>query len=92
MRLAASTGSAGYWDDDLAFIRYWGFDIAKIVVPVTVWKAGQDLMVPPAHADWLALHISGSTARSEPDEGHISLLTRRLDEILAQLAADAGLP
>jgi pimeloyl-ACP methyl ester carboxylesterase len=91
MRLAASTGAAGYWDDDLAFIRYWGFDITKIDVPVTVWRAGQDLMVPPAHGEWLAAHIPGSKARVEPEEGHVSLLARRFDEIVSQLADDAGL-
>ena len=90
MRLAASTGSAGYWDDDLAFIRYWGFDLADIAVPVTVWRAGQDLMVPPSHGEWLAKHIPGSTSRFEPDEGHISLLSHRFGEIVDQLAADAG--
>jgi pimeloyl-ACP methyl ester carboxylesterase len=91
MRLAASTGSAGYWDDDIAFIRYWGFDLAKIAVPVTVWRAGQDLMVPPSHGEWLAANIPGASARAETDEGHISLLTKRFGGILDQLADDAGL-
>lgn len=90
MRLAASSGSAGYWDDDVAFIRYWGFDLGDIAIPVTVWRAGQDLMVPPAHGEWLAAHIPGSTARFEPDEGHISLFSQRFGEIVDQLAADAG--
>ena len=91
MRLSASTGYYGYWDDGLAFIRYWGFDIKEIEVPVTVWRAEEDLMVPPAHGEWLAAHIPGAKGRSEPEEGHISLLTKRFSGIVDQLAADAGI-
>lgn len=90
MRLAASTGPYGYWDDGLAFIRHWGFDLKHVDMPVTVWRAGQDLMVPPAHGEWLAAHIPGAKPRSEPAEGHISLLTNHLRDIVDQLAADAG--
>jgi pimeloyl-ACP methyl ester carboxylesterase len=90
MRLAASTGPYGYWDDGLAFIRHWGFDLTYVDIPVTVWRAGQDLMVPPAHGEWLAAHLRGAKARSEPAEGHISLLTNRLRHIVDQLATDAG--
>ena len=90
MRLAASTGHYGYWDDGLAFIRHWGFDLKHLDVPVSVWRAGQDLMVPPAHGEWLAEHIPGAKARFEPAEGHISLSTKRLPDIVDQLAADAG--
>jgi pimeloyl-ACP methyl ester carboxylesterase len=91
LRLAASSGPAGYWDDDLAFIRYWGFDLADIAVPVAVWRAGEDLMVPPSHGEWLAAHIPGAAAHFEPGEGHISLLSRHFAEIVDQLAADAGI-
>lgn len=90
MRLSASTGPYGYLDDGLAFIRYWGFDLEEIEVPVTVWRAELDLMVPPAHGEWLAAHIPGARGRSEPQEGHISLLTKHLPDIVDQLAADAG--
>ncbi|HEX4865831.1 MAG TPA: alpha/beta fold hydrolase [Acidimicrobiales bacterium] len=91
MRLSASTGYYGYWDDGLAFIRHWGFDLDDLEVPVTVWRAGQDLMVPPAHGEWLAAHIPTANSRSEPDEGHISLLTNQLHVIVDQLATDAGI-
>lgn len=91
MRLAASGGYYGYWDDDMAFVRHWGFDVADLEVPVTVWQADQDLMVPPSHGQWLAAHIPSAKSRSEPTEGHISLLTNRLGDITDQLAADAGI-
>jgi pimeloyl-ACP methyl ester carboxylesterase len=90
MRLSMSSGSHGYWDDGQAFIRYWGFDLTRIDVPVTVWIAGQDLMVPPAHGNWLAANVPNAKARIEPDEGHISLMTRHIADIVDQLTADAG--
>jgi hypothetical protein len=33
-RRAASSGTAGWHDDDLAFTRDWGFDLAEIERPV----------------------------------------------------------
>lgn len=45
-RRAVSTGIAGWRDDDLAFVRPWGFELATIGVPVSVWQGAQDLMVP----------------------------------------------
>jgi pimeloyl-ACP methyl ester carboxylesterase len=89
-RLAASTGSAGYWDDDQAFMAPWGFDLDDISVPVAVWRADQDLMVPPSHGKWLAAHISTATGVPLDGEGHVSLLACHIDDIVARLALDAG--
>lgn len=89
MRLAASNGADGYWDDDLVFVGDWGFDLAAMKVPVTVWRAELDLMVPPAHGEWLASHVAGAEAVRVAGEGHISMVTRHLDEIVDKLAADA---
>jgi pimeloyl-ACP methyl ester carboxylesterase len=45
-RRGVSTGVAGWHDDDVAFARPWGFDLADITVPVSVWQGEHDLMVP----------------------------------------------
>src|SRR5439155_24210258 len=52
-RHAVSNGIAGWRDDDLAFVRDWGFDLAKIERPVAVWQGQQDRMVPFTHGQWL---------------------------------------
>jgi pimeloyl-ACP methyl ester carboxylesterase len=77
----------GWLDDDLAFLRPWGFDLQAIAVPVAVWQGGQDRMVPEAHGPWLASHIAGARARFDPRHGHISLLTDDYGEVLDDLLA-----
>jgi pimeloyl-ACP methyl ester carboxylesterase len=90
MRLAAASGHFGYWDDGQAFVSDWGFDWAAMSVPVRVWRAGQDLMVPPSHGEWLASHVTGAKGVLFADEGHISLFSRHIGEIVAGLVEDAG--
>ena len=47
-RQALANGIWGWLDDDLAFTRPWGFDLASINVPVVVWQvAGSDGPVRP---------------------------------------------
>jgi hypothetical protein len=40
LRRAVATGVAGWRDDDLAFTRPWGFELAAIERPVSVWQGG----------------------------------------------------
>lgn len=86
-RGAVSTGIAGWRDDDLAFLKDWGFDPAAITVPVSIWQGEQDRMVPFAHGRWLAAEVPGATAHLEPDEGHLSIVLNRFDAVVAELAA-----
>jgi pimeloyl-ACP methyl ester carboxylesterase len=85
LRRAVSSGHTGWLDDDLAFVRPWGFDVAEIAVPVAVWQGAKDRMVPFAHGAWLAAHIPGARAHLYDDEGHISL-AHRFPAILASLS------
>jgi pimeloyl-ACP methyl ester carboxylesterase len=84
---ATEPGVGGWLDDDLAFVRPWGFSVADIAVPVQVWQGDQDLMVPHAHADWLARHIPGAEVRMSPGDGHLTVVENHLGEVHAWLAS-----
>ena len=84
-RRALSTGIAGWLDDDLAFVKPWGFDLAEITVPVSIWQGAHDGMVPFTHGEWLAAHVPGARAHLYDGEGHISLV-QQLPRILDDLA------
>jgi pimeloyl-ACP methyl ester carboxylesterase len=79
---ALARGVAGWRDDDLAFTRPWGFQLAEIRVPALLWQGGQDLMVPVAHGRWLAERIPGVEAHISEEDGHLSIVEGRLPEIL----------
>jgi pimeloyl-ACP methyl ester carboxylesterase len=69
---ALRAGTAGWIDDDLAVIRPWGFDVREISVPVELQYGLRDVVVPPAHSQWLAEHIPQAVRLPDPDAGHIS--------------------
>jgi pimeloyl-ACP methyl ester carboxylesterase len=89
-RDALARGVDGWLDDDLAFVRPWGFELAAIAVPVTVWQGGQDRMVPAAHGPWLAARIPGAQARFDDAHGHVSLVTDDYGAVLDDLLARAA--
>jgi pimeloyl-ACP methyl ester carboxylesterase len=89
-RRAAAQGIAGWRDDDLAFTGTWGFDLAPIATPVSIWHGRQDRMVPFSHGEWLAANVSGAAAHFADDEGHVSLVVASLDEIVDDLYAAAA--
>jgi len=89
-RRAVSSGIAGWRDDDLAFTRDWGFDLACIERPVAVWQGEQDRMVPFTHGQWLAQHIPNARVRLYRDEGHLSLGLKALDRIIDDVVAIAA--
>jgi pimeloyl-ACP methyl ester carboxylesterase len=69
-------------DDDLAFTRSWGFDLAAITVPAYVWQGSEDKMVPFHHGEWLAEHVPGAVAHLEEGEGHFSIAVGAFDRML----------
>ena len=67
----AVNGVWGWVDDDLAFTRPWGFDVASITVPVLVSYGLTDVLVPPGHGRWLADNVPGCVVQIEDDAGHM---------------------
>ena len=86
MRRALEPAVDGWLDDDLTFAEPWGFDVAAIETPVLLWHGEQDQFVPIAHGRWLADRIPNVDARLSPDDGHLTLATRRIPEVQAWLA------
>lgn len=91
-RRALAPGFDGWIDDDLAFMRDWGFDLDEVRVPVAVWQGDLDRMVPFAHGRWLVRHVPGAQARLVAGHGHLSLVVRHRDEVLDELLAQLRAP
>jgi pimeloyl-ACP methyl ester carboxylesterase len=87
-RRAVSAGIWGWFDDDLAFTRPWGFALDAVGVPVVVWQGGQDRMVPFTHGQWLTTHVPAVRPRLLPDEGHLSIAVASCGKILDELLED----
>jgi pimeloyl-ACP methyl ester carboxylesterase len=85
MKDGLAPGSQGWWDDN-CMIRPWGFDLARIAVPVLLLHGKHDWFVPFGHGEWLAAHIPGVEARLSDDDGHLTLLENRVPEVHAWLA------
>ncbi len=79
----AQHGTAGWVEDDLAFVRDWGFDPAEMSVPVTLWHAGRDRMAPVDHSRRLAATLPDVTYHEVPDLGHLALLVHRRSYVVA---------
>jgi pimeloyl-ACP methyl ester carboxylesterase len=84
-REALRVGVDGWLDDDLAFVRPWGFALDAITVPCFVWQGSADLMVPVAHGQWLAANVPGATVHLQPGEGHLSITIGALETMLDEL-------
>ena len=59
--------------------------------PTLVYQGRQDAMVPFAHGEWLATHVSGTEAHLTDEDGHLTWMINGLPAILADLKRRAGL-
>jgi pimeloyl-ACP methyl ester carboxylesterase len=86
---ALRVGYWGWFDDDMAFTRPWGFSLEGIRVPVFVWQGGHDRMVPFAHGEWLAAQIPEARARLFPEHGHLTLAVDSIGRIVDEMVTVA---
>jgi pimeloyl-ACP methyl ester carboxylesterase len=80
----------GWFDDDMAFVKPWGFDVGSIHAPVHVWQGAHDRMVPFAHGEWLAAHLGNARPHLFADHGHLTLVVDAYPQILDELIGSAG--
>ncbi|GII99742.1 alpha/beta hydrolase [Sediminihabitans luteus] len=74
---AAPAGAAwpdAFVDDDVAFVRPWGFDLGAVDVPVLLVQGDEDRVVPPAHARMLLDALPEAELWEVPGAGHVSVL------------------
>ena len=67
----AVNGVGGWVDDDLAFLQPWGFDVSAVAVPVLIRYGLTDVLVPPAHGNWLAANVPGCVVDVGTSAGHL---------------------
>lgn len=90
LKIGAEGGPAGWKEDDEAFLSGWGFSVADVAVPVSLWQGAQDLMVPRSHGEWLTTYLPNVSAHLFEDEGHLSLITRHFGAMLDEALALGG--
>jgi pimeloyl-ACP methyl ester carboxylesterase len=72
--LATANGFDGQIDDDLAYVRPWGFPAAQVRARTLLVHGTADRIAPLAHSEWLAKHCAAAELRTLPEAGHISVL------------------
>jgi pimeloyl-ACP methyl ester carboxylesterase len=79
----------GWIDDVLAIVRPWGFDPARIVVPVLLWHGVSDVFSPASHTIWLARRVRTAELRLVQGASHFGAL-EALPDVLQWLVAQDG--
>lgn len=67
----SARGVGGWVDDDLAHLHPWGFEVGEITIPVLIRYGATDVLVPPAHGEWLAAHVPGCVVKVDGVAGHL---------------------
>ena len=66
-------------------VKPWGFNIAHIQCPTTIWQGGMDQQLPLSHANLYVKLIPNAQLTFFEQEGHISLLINHGEEILRSI-------
>lgn len=86
IREALASGVWGWVDDDLAFVKPWGFAVEEIRVPVQVRYGAGDVLVPAGHGEWLARHVPGANVIVDQGAGHLSTPDQHLERLRSLVA------
>jgi pimeloyl-ACP methyl ester carboxylesterase len=85
MAEAYRQGTAAAMQEAALIAKPRPFRLQDIRVPVHVFQGGADRHVPQAMGEYLARTIPGAHWHLFPDEGHLSILTRRFGECISAL-------
>lgn len=72
---AEEAGPGGLIDDDVAFTRPWGFDLAQVRVPTLLVHGERDRLVPRSHAVRTLAGLPQARLWMRLDEGHVAVLS-----------------
>jgi pimeloyl-ACP methyl ester carboxylesterase len=81
----------GWLDDVLALSSPWGFEPAKISVPVKLWGGKDDVFSPVDHTYWLAERIPGAEVEIGTGKAHfgaVEILPRVLAWMVRKVNAE----
>jgi pimeloyl-ACP methyl ester carboxylesterase len=92
VRESLRRGIRGIRADAAVLAKPWGFTFEDLQMPVHLWYAELDSMVPIALGKKLAAAIPQSVSRFPSSQGHMSVLIDNLDEILNTLSSDGRGP
>ena len=80
-QLGTASGPGGMIDDNIAYVRPWGFDLQQVRGPVLLLHGGQDRVAPSSHARWLVSRLRSAELWLSPDDGHISVLSSAVPHV-----------
>jgi pimeloyl-ACP methyl ester carboxylesterase len=89
-REAIAPGIWGWVDDDLAFVKPWGFQVEEIRVPVQVRYGVADVLVPAGHGKWLARHVPNADVIVDREAGHLAMPDEQLERLRTLVAGGAA--
>jgi pimeloyl-ACP methyl ester carboxylesterase len=81
-----TNGDVGWWDDWSAFLSPWGFDLADVGAPVSLWHGLADTRCPSAHSRWLANQLANVVAHYPEHDDHTNVEDDNRSAALAWLS------
>jgi pimeloyl-ACP methyl ester carboxylesterase len=76
----------GYLSDAALVFRAWGFELADVRCPMTLWYGERDANAPPRNGRWLAERLPRATLHLLPGLGHLESLLRSWPAVLGSAA------
>jgi pimeloyl-ACP methyl ester carboxylesterase len=79
----ALTTYDGFIRDNLSWLGSWDIDLGDVVAPVRLSYGDADVMVPPAHGEWLAERLASAELVVHPGADHGTITFGLVEPLLA---------